>query len=119
MEFSGSNLLSFLPHSENMNGNRLLTNIDLEPLEVFTDQFIFGFFCVIFVIEVDEGEGTLNGNNVSCHGWRRKIYAEMETVGDGPRGQMMGSTGCRRREDPNGRLGSNHEGVVLLKVLLN
>ena len=55
----------------------LLTNIDLKPSEVLTDQFSFGLFCIFFVIKINKGEGTLNGNNVSWS-WLEKIYAEME-----------------------------------------
>lgn len=55
----------------------LLTNIDLKPSEVLTDQFSFGLICIFFVIKINKGEGTLNGNNVSWS-WLEKIYAEME-----------------------------------------
>jgi hypothetical protein len=37
----------------------LLTNVDLESSHILADQFTFGFFCVTFIIEVDEGKGTL------------------------------------------------------------
>jgi hypothetical protein len=58
-----------------------LTDIDLEPLQVLVDQLVLGLLCVLFVVEVDEGVGTLYTIYLSCSWLENKCMGQIRPNG--------------------------------------
>ena len=57
----GSKRVDFLLHSASMGVNykESLTNVDLEAAHVLAVELFLGIICIKLVIELNEGEGTL------------------------------------------------------------